>query len=167
MFTMFLVLFLSFLVVLVSQVGHVSGEDYQSFHDQFQKVHQEIQSKHAKLQQQNEHQYLLKVSEESARFVFNFLDTDHNKKLDKNELIRFGKLTVSNETEGATTFADVALYADKDGDTMLTFEEFHQPEIHYGEQTGHHDDHKHQHKEGHGYEKDPKDHHKHDHREEL
>jgi len=164
---MFFVLFVPVLLLIISRVT-VSGDDnYQSFHDQFQKVQQEIHSKYSKLQQQNEHQYLLKVSEESARFIFNFLDTDHNKKLDKEELIRFGKITISNETDTATTFADVTMYADKDGDTMLTFEEFHQPEIHYGEQTSHDDDHKHQHKEGHGYDKDPKHHYKHDHREEL
>ena len=123
--------------------------------DQILKVQQQIEKKYAELKKSDHHQYLVKVSDETAQFMFNYLDTNQDKFLNRDELINMGKLAVSNDTDTVETFADVTLQADKNDDKLLTFEEFYQPSIQYGEQRDHHDEF-HQHKDGHGYHGDPK-----------
>ena len=124
--------------------------------DQIAKVQQEIEAKHQHLKASDHHQYLTKVTDETAKFIFKYLDHDHNELLDRTELINMGKLSISNDTATVETFADVTMQSDKNDDQMLSFDEFYQPSIEYGEQRDHPDDHTHQHRDGHGYHGDPK-----------
>ena len=124
--------------------------------EEIAKVQHQIEKKYADIKASDYHQYLTKVSEETAQFMFKYLDTDHNELLDRDELVMMGKLAISNETTAAETFADVTLQSDKNDDKKLSFDEFFQPSIEYGEQRDSHDDHAHQHRDGHGYHGDPK-----------
>lgn len=137
--------------------------ELESFINEMGKVQKEIEKKYEHLRDGTsgkEDEYLKETTREQARFVFKFLDQDGNNNLDRAELIRFAKLTLSNDTESAETYADVTLHADKNNDKMLNFDEFYQPKVVYGgtSEDDHRNDEKHQHKDGHGYKKDPKIH---------
>lgn len=159
-----------FLVLVVLSIHYLSrdvvvlaetvNEDLLAFSKEMGKVQEKIDKKYEHLRDKpnGEEEFIKKTTEEQGRFVFKFLDQDGNEKLDRQELIRFAKLTISNNTKSAETYADVTLHADKNGDKLLTFDEFYQPKIVYGETTENTRDEKHQHKHGHGYEKDPKHH---------
>ena len=128
-------------------------EDSKTFHDKLEKAHKAIADKYADLHEKDLDQYLVKVTEENARFIFSYLDQDSNQMLDKSELVNMAKLTVSNDTETAETFAEVTLHSDKNGDKMLVFDEFYQPKIEHGPT-----DTRHQHKDGHGHDAKPRRH---------
>lgn len=121
-----------------------------------QTAQRDAEKKYEHLLKEDEHQYHIKVSESQAKFLFKFIDTDKNGLLDRNELITFGKLTISNDTESAKIWAGATLMEDKSGDKRLTFEEFYQPIVQYGVvQDKKKKDERHQHKEGHMHKYDP------------
>ena len=148
--------FLTSYLVIIFIIFNINQHVLTTLQDQISKVQQKIEKKYADLKESDHHQYLTKVNDETAQFMFTFLDTNNDKVLDRDELINMGKLAVSNDTETAETFADGTLQSDKNDDKLLSFDEFYQPSIEYGEYRDHHEDKFHQHKEGHGYHGDPK-----------
>lgn len=148
--------------VLATDASTTAGasEDMLAFAEGMAKVQGEIEKKYENLRKnsEDEDEYIKTTTKEQAKFVFRFLDRDGNGQLDRNELIRLAKLTISNDTESAETYADVTLHADQNADKLLSFDEFYQPKVVYGGTSDHRRDEKHQHKDGHGYDRDPKHH---------
>lgn len=131
------------------------SRDMDKFVEEMERMQKDIEKKYKHLMEKDEHGYYIKVSKEQAKFVFSYIDQDRNNFVDRDELIKFGKLTVSNDTESAEIWADAALLDDKNGNNMMSFEEFHSPLVQYGERHSEGPDERHQHKDGHLHKDDP------------
>lgn len=148
-------LIISAFIVCLFVLPFAISRDMDKFVEEMERIQKDIEKKYKHLMEKDEHGYYIKVSEEQAKLVFSYIDQDRNNFVDKDELVKFGKLTVSNNTESAEIWADTALLDDKNGDQMMSFEEFHRPLVQYGERYGESPDERHQHKDGHLHENDP------------
>ena len=97
------------------------SRDMDKFVEEMKRMQKDIEKKYKHLMEKDEHGYYIKVSKEQAKFVFSYIDQDRNNFVDRDELIKFGKLTVSNNTESAEIWADTALLDDKNGNNMMSF----------------------------------------------
>ena len=125
-------------------------EEFANF---FQKSSNEAHEKYQHLQDEDEHNYHLKTADFQSRQIFQFIDKNQDVSLDQVEMNEFARLIINN-TEGAEDFAKKMLLSDENNDSILTFEEFHKPEVIYGdvpEKTAG----KHQHKQGQLHHQDP------------
>ena len=146
---------ISAFIVCLFLLDFANSRDMDKFVEEMERMQKDIEKKYKHLMEKDEYGYYIKVSEEQAKFVFSYIDQDRNNFVDRDELIKFGKLTVSNNTESAEIWADTALLDDKNGDKMMSFEEFHSPLVQYGERHGESPDERHQHRDGHLHEDDP------------
>lgn len=134
----------------------VGTQNVEDFLGDLKNAERQSEKKFEHLSKENEHEYNTKVSESQAKFLFKFIDKDKNGLLDRKELILFGKLTISNDTESAEIWADMSLMEDKTGDKRLAFKEFYQPILQYGgTREKNKKDPRHQHKDGHMHKNDP------------
>ena len=106
-------LIISAFIVCLFVLPFAISRDMDKFVEEMERIQKDIEKKYKHLMEKDEHGYYIKVSEEQAKLVFSYIDQDRNNFVDKDELVKFGKLTVSNNTESAEIWADTALLDDK------------------------------------------------------
>ena len=79
----------------------------------------------------------MQSSKKHGKLMFDFMDTNKDGLVSKEEMLEFGKAMVSNNTDHLDFWVEGNFKNDEDKDEHLTFDEFFKPQIRMGYKPHH------------------------------